>query len=138
MKGGKVFFFFDPSKWTQTKSDEPNKATFELREGDVYGMLIAERMNVPISTLREVAIKNARSAAPDVKVIKEENRTVNGVNLLCMQMEGTIEGIQFTYYGYYYAGKAGSIQLLTYTAQNLFQESQAEMAEFLNGLEVRE
>ena len=130
--------FFDPAKWTQAKSDDPNKASFDFREGDIYGLLIAERMVVPIAKLRDIAFKNARSAAPDISVVKEENRTVNGIEMLCMQMDGTIEGIKFTYYGYYYAGKSGSIQLLTYTSQNLFQESQPEMTEFLNGLEVKE
>ncbi|MHC1725003.1 MAG: hypothetical protein AB9866_03085 [Syntrophobacteraceae bacterium] len=138
VKGGKVAFFFDPTKWIQKKSDDPNKVTFEHREGDVYGMLIAERIAIPVSKLRELALKNAQTAAPDIKVVKEENRTVNGTNILCMQMDGTIEGINFTYFGYYYAGKSGTIQLLTYTSQNLFQESQPEMSEFLNGLEVKE
>jgi len=138
VKGGKVAVFFDPAKWTQNKSDEPNKVTFEHREGDIYGMLIAERFALPVSKLREIALKNAQTAAPDIKVVREENRTVNGVNVLCMQMDGTIEGISFTYFGYYYAGKSGTIQLLTYTTQNIFQESLPEMTEFLNGLEVKE
>jgi len=138
VKGGKISFYFDPKKWKQEKSDEPNKARFEFREGDVYGMMIVERMSIPISTLREIALKNAKEAAPDVKIVNEENRTVNGVNILCLQMDATIEGIKFTYYGYYYSGKSGSIQLLTYTSQNLFKESLPEMTEFLNGLEVKE
>jgi hypothetical protein len=137
VKGGKAALYFDPAKWIQKKSEAPNKVTFEYREGDVYGMLIAERMSLPLSSLKEIAIKNAQSVAPDIKVVQEENRNVNGTNILCMQMDGTIEGIKFTYYGYYYAGKAGSIQLLTYTSQNLFQESKPEMTEFLNGLEVQ-
>lgn len=138
VKGGKVSFFFDATKWIQKKSDEPNKIGFEYHEGDIYGMLIAERIAIPIGTLRELAIKNARAAAPDIRVVQEENRIVNGVNVLCMQMDGTIENIKFTYYGYYYSGKFGSIQLLTYTSQNLFQEYLPQMTEFLNGLEVKE
>ncbi len=137
-KGGKVSLYFDSTKWIQEKSDDPEKISFEYREGDLYGLMISERLALPISTLRDIAIKNAQSAAPDVKVVHEENRKVNGVNLLCMQMNGTINGIKFTYYGYYYAGKSGSIQLLTYTSQNLFQESLPAMTEFLNGLVVKE
>jgi hypothetical protein len=55
-----------------------------------------------------------------------------------MVMKGTIEGIQFVYYGYYYAGKAGTIQLLTYTSQNLFAEYKSEMTELLNGLTIND
>jgi hypothetical protein len=55
-----------------------------------------------------------------------------------MKLEGTIEGVQFVYYSYYYAGKAGTVQLLTYTSQNLFSEFEPEMTEFLNGLVIND
>ena len=69
-----------------------------------------------------------------VKVTFEEQRRVNDVDVLAMQMEGTIQGIPFTYYGYYFSGPQGSVQLLTYTGSNLFAEYKPEFEDFLNGL----
>lgn len=135
-KGG-FLIWFDPSKWSQEeKSDDPSKTTFDFKDGDLYAMVIAERFALTIDALKGAAIKNAKEVAPDTKVTFEESRTVNGKKVLCMRMEGTIDGIQFVYYGYYYAGKAGTIQLLTYTSPNLYSEYEAEMTEFLNGLVI--
>lgn len=138
-KAKNVFsIWFDPLKWTQKKSDDDLKTTFDFKGGDLYAMVIPERFPMSIEALKAAAIKNAQDAAPDSKVTYEETRTVNGKKVLCMKIEGSIDGIQFVYYGYYYAGKIGTIQLITYTAPNLFSEYEAEMTEFLNGLVIED
>ena len=53
-----------------------------------------------------------------------------------MQMGGTAKGIPFVFLGYYYSGKEGSIQVITFTADNLFDEYRKEFEEFLNGFEI--
>jgi hypothetical protein len=78
-------------------------------------------------------LENARSAAPDVRIIKEEYRTVNGIKLLMIQMQGTIQGINFVYFGYYYSYSGGTVQLLAYTSKQIFDEKEQELEEFLNG-----
>lgn len=137
-KGGKFSVWFDPATWRQKSGDLDNKTVFEHKDGDIYAMVLAERFGMPIESLKEMAIRNARNAAPDLKVTYEENRVVNGKNVLCMKMEGTIEGIPFIYYGYYYADSGGIIQLITYTSQNLFPQYEGEMTKFLDGLVVNE
>lgn len=123
-------------KWAQKESDDPNKLSFGFKKGDAYGLMISERIGMPLASLKKIAISNAQKAAPDLKVVLEEKRTVNGVEILCMQMDGTIDDIPFTYLGYYYTDKNGSLQLLTYTGQNLFEEYKPELNEFLNGLQI--
>src|SRR6266540_5560840 len=132
-KGDKFQVWFNPLTWQEKRSDASDKPTFVHKDGDVYAMVIAERFAMAPEALKDLAIKNALKVAPDTKVTHEENRIVNGKNVLCMRMEGTIQGIQFTYYGYYYAGKSGIVQLITYTAQNLYSEYESEMTSFLNG-----
>jgi hypothetical protein len=131
---GAMSLFVDPGKWKQTSSEDPTKISFRHTTGEAYGMVVAERLAIPLPRLKEIAISNAREAAPDVKVTLEEPRRVNDVDVLAMQMEGTIQGIPFTYYGYYFSGPQGSVQLLTYTGSNLFAEYKPEFEDFLNGL----
>lgn len=69
-----------------------------------------------------------------MQVVKEEYRYVNGLKVLMIQMTGTIQGIRFTYYGYYYTSDNGTIQFLTYTGENLFEGYLKEIEPFLNGL----
>lgn len=131
---GAMALFIDPGKWKQTPSEDPTKISFRHASGEAYGMVVAERLAIPLPRLKEIAIRNARDAAPDVKVTFEEPRRVNDVDVLAMQMEGSIQGIPFTYYGYYFSGPQGSVQLLTYTGSNLFAEYKREFEAFLDGL----
>ncbi|TAN39810.1 MAG: hypothetical protein EPN25_10170 [Nitrospirae bacterium] len=135
-KNDKIAIWYDPSKWHQKKSDNSSKPLFEHKDGDVDVMFLAERFAMDIDALKEMAITNAQAAAPDTKVTYEEKRLVNGKNILCMKMEGTIQTIHFIYYGYYYSGKEGTVQLLAYTSNNLFPEYESDLTEFLNGLVI--
>ena len=53
--------------------------------------------------------------------------------MYCMQLNGTIKGIKFTYFGYYYSSDKGSAQFITYTFQSLFKQYKPEMEKLLNG-----
>lgn len=44
--------------------------------------------------------------------------------------------MKLTFYGYYYSGDEGSIQIVTWTGQNLFKEMKPELDAFLNGFEI--
>ena len=125
-------------KWDFKKSEagSASEFSFDLKAKDAYAMIITERIEIPLLTLRDAALKNARSVSPDIEVIQSEYRTVNGVKLLYMQMEGSIEGVALTYYGYYYSYSGGSIQLLTYTSKQLAKEYKPELDDLLNGLVV--
>ena len=125
----------NPKKWSFTKGTDKDafEFQFEKKGDDLYAMLISEKMQIPVETLRGIAIDNAKSAASDFKVIKEEYRNVNGVQVLMLQMAGTIQGMRFTYYGYYYSNSNGTIQLLTYTGESLFENYLDDIELFLNG-----
>ncbi len=130
--------WLDPKQWSFKKSEGEDAAEYELKlkKGDLYGMLITEKIEISLESLKTAAYTNAIEAAPDVKIVHEEYRTVNGIKLLFMQMEGTLQGIKFTYLGYYFSGESGTVQLITYTAQNLVEDYRAVAEELLNGLSV--
>jgi len=140
IKSKKGFYeiWIDPTKWIPaTKPDHLEaELTFMHSTKDAWAMAIAERVGGPISTLKDIAIENAKQVAPDVKVVFEKERIVNGTKVLHMRLDGTIKGIQFTYYGYYWAGKAGNLQVITYTGTNLFDEFKEDFTNFLNGLVI--
>jgi hypothetical protein len=132
----KVGFWINPQKWSFSKSTDGTQAEYELqlKGGDLYGLIITEQISIPMETLRNMALENGRAAAPDIKVIHEEYRMVNGVWVLLMQMNGTVQGIPFSYYGYYYSNENGTVQFITYTAQNLLNTYKESCEELLNGL----
>lgn len=134
---GRATVTMDAARWRPAKSDEPGRLNFHHVSGDIQAMIIAERIAIPIEKLKNIALSNAREVSRDIKVIEEGRRTVNGVEVALLRLEGTVEGVAFTYLGYYYGGDQGSIQVITYTGRNLFDEHRAAMEEFLNGFRVK-
>jgi hypothetical protein len=137
-KNGSFGVWFDPGKWklSQKSLNDSVELQFQHTSGDAYALIISERIAMPVTSLKSFVLESATKAAPDAKIIAEEKRIINGHELLCLKFEGTIRQIPFTYYRYYYSGAAGTLQVLTYTGQNLFAEFQKDFTDFLNGVEI--
>jgi hypothetical protein len=133
---GKAILRYDPNKWRETPSDHPGRFMLTHVKGDGLAMVIAEHLDMQIDTLVRVALENARSAAPDVQVLKRTGLRVKGKEMVEMQFSGTLRGVPFTYLGRYYSGKEGSFQVLTFTGTSLFAEYEADFRELLGGFEV--
>lgn len=133
-----VGVWIDPKKWSFKKAENNDAAEyeFELKGKDLYGMMINELVEIPLESLKKIAIENAREAAPDIQLIKEEYRTVNGQKVLMLQLNGSAEGIKFSYYGYYYSNENGTMQMVLYTSQNLLKNYLTEIESHLNGFVV--
>lgn len=128
--------YLDPKKWTFKKGEENEAAEYEINdiENGLYGMMITEKLDLPLESLANIALDNARDAAPDVKVVQKEYRTVNGLKVLMMRMTGTIQDIKFSYYGYYYSNSVGATQFLVYSSEDIVDQHIADIEELLNGL----
>jgi hypothetical protein len=133
---GKASLSYDPKKWTLKSEEVSGRTKFEHSDGDAFGLIIAERTEIPWESLEMIAITNAKNAAPDAKIILKESKVVNGSNIQVIGLKGTIAGIKFRYYGYYVSGNFGTIQALTYTSENLYDEYKLDFVNFLNGLVV--
>jgi hypothetical protein len=135
-----IGIWLNPKKWSFTKAKENEDAEYEFYQKgeDLYGMLISEKIEIPVLSLKGIALDNARSVSPDIRIVREEYRMVNGVKVLMMQMSGSIQGMKITYLGYYYSNTNGTIQFLTYTAQNLLEDYRNDIENLLNGLVLLE
>ncbi|MFA4815603.1 MAG: hypothetical protein WC653_05980, partial [Candidatus Gracilibacteria bacterium] len=124
---------YDTSKWKMTAGASSGDAEYEFEhvDGDVYALIIAERIEVDAASLKEIALANAQSIADDATVVFEKGRTVNGIPMEVMKIDGTAYGVAFEYYGYYYSGPAGTIQFITYTSSNLTSTYEADLTELL-------
>ncbi|CAM1374679.1 hypothetical protein [Tenacibaculum xiamenense] len=127
--------YLNPKTWSFKKAVTNPEAEYEfqLKEGDLYGMMITEKVEIPLETLKSIALETGRTVAPDLKIVKEEYRNVNGLKLLLLQLNGTTQGIKFSYYGYYFSNAGGTVQFITYTSQNLLNSYKPESEKLLNG-----
>ena len=130
--------WINPKKWSMKKSVRNSAAEYEfvLKGQDLYGMAVTEKVEIPVESLANIAVENARNVAPDIRVVSKEYRNVNGRKVLQMQMSGSMQGIKLVYLGYYFSDEKGSTQLITYTSKSLFDSYRSEAEKFLNGMDM--
>ena len=132
-------YWINTDKWSfkKPKEEGPTEYSFQLKGKDVYGMAITEAIEINLDSLTNIALENARKVAPDVKIISQEYRIVNGNKVVFMQMNGTIKGANFTYIGYYHSNASGSTQLVNYSSPNIIDKYKSDILEFLNGFDLQ-
>jgi len=116
--------WIDPSTWSPPDKKGNVAAEYEFVhvKGDGQAMVIPHANSVRPGTWKEIVLENARRVAPDARITREETTIVNGAEVLLLQTTGTAPAGPFVYYGYYYAGKQGAIQVITYTRPELLEQ----------------
>jgi hypothetical protein len=132
--------WIDPSTWSppDTKRNAAAEYEFVHAKGDGQAMVISHANSVEPGSWKQIVLENAKRVAPDARITKEEKTIVNGAEVLLLQTAGTAPAGPFVYYGYYYAGKQGAIQIITYTRPELLEQYLADFTRFLNGFVLLE
>ncbi len=131
---------YDPAEWTFTKSTDGSASEydFENSNGSVFGQVIAEELELDMDTLEETVLANAQAADPKAEITSSTDKMVNGKNVRVLEMKATIEGLNFVYYGYYYTGAEGTLQVMTWTTSNLSDKYRADADVVLGTLKIGE
>ena len=131
-------FWLDPRVWTFGKATSNLSAEYELQQKDasIQAVIIPEKAYIPLENLRDIAITNARVASPDYEVEHTEYRMVNGLKILYIQSKGTISGIKFAFYGYYFTDSVTTIQFIAMGYEANRKNDQKIAENLLNGLVV--
>lgn len=132
---GKFALWFDPQVWKEASSSQ-GRVMLQNSNGKGYAIFVSEGLGVPTDSLKDVMLFNARKADPNMQLVSEGKRTVNGREVLCLEMEGNVKGLPFRFYGYYYGGSSGNVQVVTYTLQSAFAANKDQFTDLLNGLEI--
>lgn len=129
--------FIDPKQWSLMKkapdASSQQEYSFNLKEGDAYAMMITEQIEMPLNSLAEIALENMKEVAPDGRISRDEIRKVNGAIVKCLQMEGSVKGIEFIFLGYYFTAENCTTQLVSYTSKSLFPKYKKDMEDLING-----
>ena len=134
---GQFGVWIDQQKWTQNLSNNsPIKTTFAHQGETSYAMVIAEKAHISMDALERAALSNAKKVAPDITLLFKEKRVVSGKSVVCMEMTGTVQGTSFMYYGYYYGGPEGTLQVICYTTQELFDQAKGDFDELLGSITI--
>jgi len=128
---------YDSTKWTRD-SDTMGDAEYMFAhiDGDVGAMVIAERIPLPQKTLRATVIENIKAVSSGFELLGEEPVVVTGASGFRLRFRAKIDGVDLTYSGLYCSGKDATIQLITFTGSNLFEQYREDMEDFQRGLIV--
>ena len=135
LNSGKMAIAFDQSKWKDGESVD-GRYSLSHASGSAFAFIIAEPLVVRLDSLPDIALSHARAEDPDAEIVLREKRVVNGVEVWFLKIMLTAKTIPFTYYGYYFSGAAGTVQIVTCARQNLTNEYQKDFEEFLNGFRL--
>ncbi len=138
LNDGKASLEYDNKKWRQLATTEDGHLRFALRRGDGFAVVEVSRIEVPFDALPNVVLNLAQRGDPNARITFKEKRTVNRVEVWFVKLDATTSGVPLTFYEYLYSSKAGAIQLITATGQNLIGEYEADFLEFLNTFRLRE
>jgi hypothetical protein len=129
---------YNPAEWKSSAGAiEQGTYQFQHTGGELYVRVVSERLQIPIESMPEVAITNARAADPKAKITRQGYRTVNGLRMLYLDFEATPSGIPIAYVGHYYSDASGTVQVIAWTGRNLLEEHRDEIERFVSGFEVR-
>ena len=127
---------YDPDLWKQAAPINDGEFALLHSSGDSHALVIAERIPVPLGSIQDIALANAQAADPNAKITFRNRRRVNGTDLYFLKIEANVDSVPMVYWGYFYAGENGTVQVVTYTAKTLLSEHEREFMDFLNGFVV--
>jgi len=110
---------------------------FESHDKSVYATIIAESAQADVRQLKGVALSNMYSVTKEVEIGALGFISLNGVEILNMNMEATLQGIDLVYDNYYIAPDWGVLQFLTFCTKEDHPKSGMIMKELNNGLKLK-
>jgi hypothetical protein len=127
---------YDPERWKQTASDNEGPLMLAHSYGDGQALVIVERIAVHRGAVEDVALANAQLADPNAKVIYRAQRRINGSDVRFLKIEANIKEVPMVYWGYFYGGENGTVQVVAYTAKSRLSDYEKDFMDFLAGFTI--
>jgi hypothetical protein len=129
----------DNSEWGVRKGSKNDNYEYRFLDKsiDCFAVLISESTNdIPLQNIPELILENIYSISTDAVLVNQEYRMVNGLKILCLQINGSKKRLKYSMLSYIYEDQTGIIQLDAYTTQKWFKKRYNDLEEFLNGLDL--
>jgi hypothetical protein len=130
--------WYNHDKWTVLGESVNSFAEYSLhhKDGDVIAAVVAERIQVDLDKLVEIALNNLKNTASEYRIVDWNTATINNHQGKLLQLNAVVQGIHFTYLIFYFSNERGSFQLMTFTSNNLFAGYQKDLMELISGFVV--
>ena len=141
---------YNNQKWfLSDKNDDTDfEYSFTYKDSKAIAGVIPVKTLMPLEMVKNLALKRAQNISPDSNIIFEQKKNIHGKETLILKIECNITETDsksgensiktMIIYGYYYSGKEGVIEFVTFTEKNLFPKYEKDITELLNGFEIYE
>ncbi|MXZ75090.1 MAG: YbjN domain-containing protein [Gemmatimonadetes bacterium] len=109
---------------------------YQHSSSEVFVAVAANRMQIPIETLPDLALDDIRSVFPDAEMTNRGFRTVNGLESVYWEHTLTTSGVKFSYVSHAYSNSNGTLRIIGWTTPNLIEVHRSTIESFVAGLEV--
>ena len=132
---------YDPEVWRRVPPGTLNAEAEHALVGDNNGMFmiaIAEEGEIGTENLVKVARQHMRAVAEQpIELLELDYRTVNGVPVAYASHRVRISGMDIVWMAIYHSGPAGSLQVATWTTENLYAKKKDRMQTLLDNVFIR-
>lgn len=134
-KKGYFTFFYDTKIWQkETKLGGASIFSFTNNDANAWLKIIEESIPLSYEEVRNQFLESLKSKSIDAKIISEEKRTVNGVEINYLVFDAETSGIWFRYYNYIYSGEGYYIRNTAFTYQK--EQNEDVIISLLNGFQI--
>jgi hypothetical protein len=130
---------YNSKNWKTTNPFSPStEISFINERGDGYASFVEERIQVPLGSMEDILTNTLSKNGLKIDIIDSSIENIDGISYLFMKISGEISGIKVVYQYKVWSGNRGTVQIIVFTATNLFNEYFDDFQEILNGLEICE
>ena len=120
----------------QTNSHSFNKDaefTFVSKNGKFWALFMTEKISFPLKFLKDFKIKSMKEKIESFEILKEDERIVNGMKIMHVQLKGISKNFKFVYCIYFASSESSTSQLFSYCLESDFENNRENMYKFLDG-----
>ena len=125
--------------WAYTDGGGESEFFLQNKQQELYMMLITEKVFIELSALKSAIVSNAQSVSglTRVKVLEDEQTTVDGHPFGSIDYQTNIDGIDFSYRNLYSNFEGiGSMQLLFFSHREQFESAQASINQAVSAVRI--
>jgi hypothetical protein len=132
--------WYNAGKWNLLPDSVYSNSEYalEFHNGELIAMMITERMQVPLSRIKEASIASFKKEGSECRISEEQKIMVNDTEGLLLKIDALVDGIPVSYLNGYFSTREGTFQLITYTAYNLFDSYRNDMIGLISGFVLLE
>lgn len=127
---------YDSSSWKQESAGEAGTYQFNHSSGVAFVRILEEAAEIPASKMIDMALAHARNVDPKLIERRRGQRLVNGIPMLFVEFDGTVENVAATFFGHYYMGPSGTVQMLGWAVRDVTEVYLPKIEEFVSGFYV--